>query len=337
MLALQENISLQPYNTFGVGAKARWMAMPGSTEEVMDLLSHNRSERDPKFILGGGSNVLFTQDFTGLIIHPRIKGIEKVRESDEFICIRAGCGENWDDLVDYCVRNNLNGLENLSGIPGNTGASPVQNIGAYGVEVKDCIESVEAIMMSDCERIRLSPKECKFSYRDSIFKHELKNACIITYVTYRLSKNAVFTTHYPDLQKELKKYPEVNVKNIREAVITIRKNKLPDPEYLGNAGSFFKNPVISKQKAESIRQSFPSMPAYKCDDERIKLSAAWLIEQCQWKGRKIGRVEAYNKQPLVIVNHGGATGNDVIEYAHMIQQSVSKHFGITLEMEVTVL
>jgi UDP-N-acetylmuramate dehydrogenase len=337
MLTIQENISLRSYNTFGIEANARWMAFPGSTEEVAELLGYERPEWNPRFVLGGGSNVLLTQNYKGLIIHPEIKGMEKIRETDKFVWIRAGCGEKWDDLVAYCVANDLGGLENLSHIPGNVGASPVQNIGAYGVEVKDCIESVEAILMKDQKSLILSARECRFSYRDSIFKNDLKGQCVITYVIFRLTKNPVFKTHYPDLEKELDNYPDTTIQFIREAVISVRRKKLPDPEKLGNAGSFFKNPIIIEQKAESLRQFYSSMPSYKCEGNQVKLSAAWLIEQCHWKGRKIGNVEAYRKQPLVIVNRGGATGNEIIKYARRIQRAVQNHFGIALDMEVNVL
>ncbi len=337
MLTIQENVSLRAYNTFGIEANARWMAVPRSAEEVTELLDHNRPEWDCRFVLGGGSNVLFTQDFNGLIIHPLIKGFEKTGESGEFIWVRAGCGENWDDLVDYCVRNNWGGLENLSHIPGHVGASPVQNIGAYGVEVKDCIESVEGIRINNKKRTIFSASECHFGYRDSIFKREMKSEVVITHVTFRLRKDPVFTTHYPDLEKELDNYPDTTIQTIREAIIAIRGKKLPDPVKLGNAGSFFKNPMVSIQKAESLRQFYPSMPSYSCEGNSIKLSAAWLIEQCHWKGRKIGKVEAYNRQPLVIVNHGGATGTDIIEYARKIRRAIQTRFGILLDMEVNVL
>ena len=337
MLTIKENLSLLSYNTFGIEANARWMAFPRSTEELDELLAHGQPEWNPKFVLGGGSNVLFTRDYNGLIIHPGIKGFEKIRETDEFVWIRAGCGETWDDLVSYCVAHDWSGLENLSLIPGNVGASPVQNIGAYGVEVKDCIESVEAVLIHDQKHMVMSAGECRFNYRDSIFKHELKGLCVITHVTFRLNRIPVFKTHYPDLEKELDNYPDTTIQYIREAVITIRTKKLPDPVRLGNAGSFFKNPVISVQKAKSLRQFYSSMPGYECEGNMVKLSAAWLIEQCHWKGRKIGNVEAYRKQPLVIVNRGGATGDEIIQYARKIQRAVQNRFGIALDMEVNVL
>jgi UDP-N-acetylmuramate dehydrogenase len=337
MAVMHENISLLPYNTFGIDALARWMAIVTSPSELNNLLKDKNPEWDSIFVLGGGSNVLFTGDYKGLIIHPLIKGIEKIREDHDFVRVRAGCGEKWDDLVAWCVKNNMGGLENLSHIPGKVGASPVQNIGAYGVEAADCIEDVEFIILSNQERRVLSAGECRFGYRDSIFKNELKNQCVITHVTFKLTYDHVFKTHYPDLEKELDNYPETTIQNIREAIIAIRDRKLPDPDCLGNAGSFFKNPVVSVQQAEALRRAFPHMPWYKCGDDKAKLSAAWLIEQCNWKGKKTGRVEAYKKQPLVLVNLGGATGKEIFDVAGKIQRSVQNNFAITLDMEVNVL
>jgi UDP-N-acetylmuramate dehydrogenase len=337
MLTIQENISLFPYNTFGVEACARYLVFPGSSEEIMELLHGEKPEWNPKFVLGGGSNVLFTHNFEGLIIHPQIRGIEKIDESADSIWIRAGCSENWDNFVQYCVGNNLGGLENLSFIPGTVGACPVQNIGAYGAEVKDCIEKVELVDVSGKKLLVLSAKECKFGYRDSIFKRNLKNQGIITHVTFRLMKNHSLKTHYPDLKKELKNYPDTTIQSVRQAIIAIRRNKLPDPALLGNAGSFFKNPIVSTEQADTIRQTYPTMPGHNCERNKVKLSAAWMIEQCHWKGRKIGKVESCKNQPLVIVNRGGATGNEIVHFALKIQQAVQNRFDVLLEIEVNVL
>ncbi|MBN1414387.1 MAG: UDP-N-acetylmuramate dehydrogenase [Bacteroidales bacterium] len=337
MLSLRENISLLSYNTFGIALYAKWFAIPETTEDVIELLRNDRPEWKSKFVLGGGSNVLFTRNYEGLIIHPEIKGMEKVKKTKDNVWIRVGSGENWDDFVCYCVSNDLGGLENLSHIPGNVGASPVQNIGAYGAEVKDCIEKVETVMLKNCRKKVFSARECKFDYRNSIFKKELKNRCIITHVTFRLTRNHEFKTRYPDLEKELDGYPETSIQTIREAIIAIRKKKLPEPAQLGNAGSFFKNPVLNIQQFNTIRQSFPSIPGYKCEEQRFKISAAWLIEQCHWKGKRIGNVGTYKKQPLVIVNHGSASGTEIVEFARRIQRAVKTHFGITLETEVNIL
>jgi UDP-N-acetylmuramate dehydrogenase len=337
MIPIQENISLLPYNTFGIEAYARWMASPRSTEEIKELLDSSRPEWKSKFVLGGGSNVLFTRNYEGLIIHPIIKGIEITKETHKSVWVRAGCGENWDGFVAWCVANDLGGLENLSNIPGNVGASPVQNIGAYGVEARDSIDYVELVRLADQKKIILPASRCRFNYRDSIFKNALKDQCLITHVTFRLSREHVFKTHYPDLEKELDNYPETTIHTIREAIIGIRRRKLPDPAETGNAGSFFKNPVVSNQQAHALKQSHPAMPVYNCGENRAKLSAAWLIEQSHWKGKRKGNVGTHKNQPLVIVNHGGATGTEIVDFARKIQGVVQNRFGILLETEVNIL
>jgi UDP-N-acetylmuramate dehydrogenase len=337
MPAISENISLLPYNTFGIEANARWMACPSSEEEIKELLENDRPEWKQKFVLGGGSNVLFTRNYEGLIIHPLIMGIAITGETDQYALVRAGCGENWDVFVAWCVDNNLGGLENLSLIPGNVGASPVQNIGAYGVEAGDCIDNVEMISLADQKKISLPAGKCRFNYRDSVFKNERKDQCLITHVTFRLTRAHVFKTHYPDLEKELDNYPETSIRTIREAIIRIRQKKLPDPAETGNAGSFFKNPVLPSEQARLLKNSHPSIPVYDCGGDKAKVSAAWLIENCNWKGKKIGPVGTHKKQPLVIVNHGGATGTEIIDFARKIQRAVQIRFGISLEMEVNVL
>jgi UDP-N-acetylmuramate dehydrogenase len=337
MVTIHENISLLALNTFGINASARYMAFPVSSDEVVELAQQDRDEWNPKFVLGGGSNVLFTGNYNGLIIHPQIKGIEKTKENDEFVWLRAGCAETWDDFVHYCVAQDLGGLENLSLIPGTVGASPVQNIGAYGVEVRDCIDRVEMVLWDERKKTVMVSGDCRFGYRDSIFKRELKDKTVITHVTFRLNKNHLFKTHYPDLEKELDNYSDTTIQYIREAIISIRRNKLPDPSELGNAGSFFKNPVITLRKANALLKHYPSMPLYNMESGDVKVSAAWLIEQCHWKGRRIGSVESYKKQPLVIVKRGGASGGDILDFARRIQRSVQNLFGISLEMEVIVL
>jgi UDP-N-acetylmuramate dehydrogenase len=235
------------------------------------------------------------------------------------------------------VENGLGGVENLSLIPGNVGAGPVQNIGAYGVEARDSIDQLELIRLADQKEIIMPAKKCRFGYRDSIFKNELKDQCLITHVTFRLTRDHVFRTHYPDLEKELDNYPETTIKNIREAIIGIRRRKLPDPAEMGNAGSFFKNPVVSAQKAHALKASYPGIPVYGCGEDQAKLSAAWLIESCNWKGKKTGHVGTYKKQPLVIVNYGGATGTEILDFARRIQRAVQSRFGVLLEIEVNVL
>jgi UDP-N-acetylmuramate dehydrogenase len=336
-MIVHKNISLSQYNTFGIAAFAKFIAFPATTEEIISLLKSQHHEYNPKVVIGGGSNILFTKDFEGLLIHPEIKGIEIIKETKDIILVRAGCAENWDDFVKYCVNNDWGGIENLSFIPGTVGASPVQNIGAYGVEVKDMIEKVETIMFDSAKKRVFSAKECNFGYRDSIFKHELKHKCIITHVTFRLTKQHIFRTHYPDVEKALDNYPDTTIQYIREAVIAIRRQKLPDPEQLCNAGSFFKNPVVDEEKANEIRRFYPTMPVYKSDGNKVKLSAAWLIETVGWKGRKINNVGTYKKQPLVIVNYGNASGQEILEFARKIQQAVQQQFAIMLEPEVNIL
>ena len=337
MSKIKENIPLLAYNTFQVAAQARYFAEINDIVDLQDFLSSGYSSIRPCFVLGGGSNVLFTKDFEGIILHPVIKGIEKTTENEDWVFVRVGAGEEWDAFVEYCVKNEWGGIENLSLIPGTAGASPVQNIGAYGVEVKDFIHLVEAIHLDDGKYMTLTEKDCRFSYRDSIFKHELKNKVMITHVIFRLDKKHHFITNYPDLERELNRFPETTLQTIREAVISIRRHKLPDPAVTGNAGSFFKNPVVGKEQASSLRLFFPNMRGFETADGSVKLSAAWLIEQCGWKGKKWGKAGTHKKQPLIIVNHGGATGEEIHQCALKIQKAVMNHFAIKLEMEVNIL
>jgi UDP-N-acetylmuramate dehydrogenase len=337
MIGVKENFALIHHNTFQVPAQARFFVELNDLASVQNFLATDLASRYRLLILGGGSNVLFTKDFDGVVAHPEIKGMEIIQEDSNAVIIRAGAGENWDSFVEFCVNNKLVGIENLSFIPGTVGACPVQNIGAYGVEVMDYIESVEGFLVKEGKPIRLKAKDCQFSYRNSIFKAELKDKVLITQVNFKLSKMPTFNTNYPDLQKELDNYTETTLMNIRRAIITIRTNKLPDPTITGNAGSFFKNPIIHKEQADSLRQFYPGMPVYDLKDGAVKLSAAWLIEKCGWKGRICGKVGTHKKQPLIIINRGGATGADILHCAQKIQKSVMNHFAIKLEMEVNIL
>lgn len=337
MSAIKENFPLLSYNTFQIAVNTRFFIELPDIASVEDFLSTEPASLFPRFILGGGSNVLFSKDFEGIIIRPVIKGIEKTAEHDDHVIIRAGAGVEWDSFVEYCADHEWGGIENLSLIPGTVGASPVQNIGAYGVEVMDFIDSVEGYILDDKKAFRLSADECQFSYRDSIFKRVLKNNVIITYVNFRLTKKHIYKTSYPDLNREMEKYTETNIKSIRQAIISVRKNKLPDPSETGNAGSFFKNPVVDKIQAAELRHFYPDIPEYKIDDGSVKLSAAWLIEQCGWKGKTSGKTGTHKKQPLIIINRGGATGQEILQFARKIQKSVMNHFAIRLEMEVNIL
>ncbi|MBN2480585.1 MAG: UDP-N-acetylmuramate dehydrogenase [Bacteroidales bacterium] len=332
-----ENASLLTFNTFRVHVKTRYLIEVSDVNDIRNFIGSELHAIRPKMVLGGGSNVLFTHDYDGCILRLSIKGIENISENDESVLLRAAAGENWDDFVAYCVKNGWGGIENLSYIPGTVGASPVQNIGAYGMEVRDSIEMVETIDLESGSTRKFSNKQCEFAYRNSIFRSDLQNRVIITHVTFRLKKNHCFNTSYHELKKELSLHPETTLGNIRSAVITIRKRKLPDVEILANAGSFFKNPVVDQTLLDSLKLRYPEIPFFLDSGGNIKLSAAWLIEHCTWKGRRVRNVGTYRKHPLVIVNYGGADGSEILSFAQKIQQSVLNHFGIGLETEVNII
>ncbi len=334
---LFENYSLKKHNTFGIDVKARYYYEFTKSEEIIFFLKVNKISNIKKLILGSGSNIVFTKDFDGIVIHPKVPGIQIVKETTDFVLIKIGAGEIWDSFVNYCCLNNYGGAENLSLIPGTVGATPVQNIGAYGVEVKDIIEEVEAVNIETQEITKFKNKDCKFEYRNSIFKNELKNKYIITYVTYKLSKNPVLNINYGKINDELKKNKNKNIDSVREAVINIRNRKLPDPKKIGNAGSFFKNPIIDNKKTQELKKKFPGIVSYKVSETKDKIAAGWLIEQCGLKGKNYGKVGTYKDQALVIVNYGDATGNDIYNFAKDIQQTVYDKFGIILNMEVSIV
>ncbi|MDR1054993.1 MAG: UDP-N-acetylmuramate dehydrogenase [Prevotellaceae bacterium] len=335
MLTIQTNYSLKQLNTFNIDVKAKYYAAPTSEDEILEILNDESLVGVPRFILGGGSNVLFTGDFDGIVIHPQIKGIEKIDEDENHIWLCAGAGVVWDIFVSYCVKNNWGGVENLSFIPGNVGAAPVQNIGAYGVEAKSTIDEVYGIYLENGEPFCLNNAECEFGYRDSVFKEELKGKAIITEVTFKLNKKPVYITHYGNVEEELtKNYSKVNVQNIRKAIITIRERKLPDPGKLPNAGSFFKNPIVPVEFAENLKQKYENMPLFASDKKHAKLAAGWLIEQCGWKGKRIANVGVHEHQALVLINYGGAEASELTKLAADIQQSVKEKFYVEVESEV---
>lgn len=336
MCVIHKNYSLKKHNSFGLDVCSRYFIKLTDQQQVIDFINSDLSNIRPLLIIGEGTNILFCKDYSGLIVNPKILGIEKIKETSQYVDLRVGAGENWDDFVNFCVENNYGGIENLSLIPGSVGACPIQNIGAYGVEVKKVIENIEAVDIETSEIKIFSNEECNFSYRNSIFKGKLKNRYIITHIIFRLNKTHEFVTSYGSVEKELDKFPETSIANIRSAIINIRKSKLPDPIEMGNAGSFFTNPVVSMEQANSIKQYYPKMPYHKVTKNEVKLSAAWLIEQSNWKGKRIGNVGTYRKHPLVLVNYGDAKGTDIYNLAKKIQKSVKNNFAIDLKMEVNV-
>ncbi|WP_221394822.1 UDP-N-acetylmuramate dehydrogenase [Dyadobacter sp. NIV53] len=335
-MQIQQNVSLRNLNTFGLESEARYFVEAKSVDELAVILTDKNWNNFPKFILGGGSNILLTKNIDALVIHPDIKGIEKIRENDDHVWLHVGAGEVWHDLVMYCVASQYAGIENLSLIPGTAGAAPMQNIGAYGVEIKDVIETVEAISITTAEVRVFTWEECRFGYRESIFKKELKDQYIITGVVYRLNKKPVFNIEYGDIKKTLQEMNVANVslRTISNAVIHIRQSKLPDPAQIGNAGSFFKNPEIEKSQFELLKNSFPTVPGYAVGNDKIKVPAGWLIEQAGWKGYREGQIGVHERQALVLVNYGEGTGQDIKMLSEKIQDSVEHKFGIRLSAEV---
>lgn len=335
---IQEHISLRPYNTFGIDVKARYFAEVTSIDELTWVLQQKSYPR--KLILGGGSNMLLTGDLDLLVIFISLKGKEVVASDDSHNEIRVMAGENWHDLVLWTLEHNMGGLENLSLIPGSVGSAPIQNIGAYGVELKDHFVCCELMDIATQSLQTFSLKDCKFGYRDSYFKHEGKGKYVITSVTFRLtSKNHSLRTGYGTIATELEneKVLHPNIQDISRAVIRIRRQKLPDPAILGNSGSFFKNPVVNKETFEKLQQSYPDIPSYKVAEEEIKIPAAWLIDSCGFKGLRQGDAGVHEHQALVLVNYGKATGAEILSLSQQIQATVQKSFGIAIVPEVNIL
>jgi len=333
-MPLLENMQLRDKHTFHIEASTRFWADFESVEELCNILNDKRFIDYPKFSIGGGSNLLFTRDYPGLLIHSTLHSIELTECANGNVLVRAGSGVLWDDLVEYAVEHGLSGLENLSGIPGEVGASSIQNIGAYGSEAKDSIELVEALELETLEMKSFSNVDCRFGYRDSIFKKELKNKFIVCYVTYNLSKFFIPNLKYGDLNERMEKAGGVSLKNVRNAILDIRNSKLPDPKHIGNAGSFFMNPEIPKIQFEKLKMKFPDMPFWPLSDDRVKVSAAWCIDKAGWKGKKLGNAAVHYKQALVLVNPGNAVAADIIILSDRIMEDVKALFGIQLHPEV---
>ncbi len=332
-----EHYSLEKHNSFGLKVYCRYFFEAPNLADLQHFFKEGLNTAARFMILGEGSNMLFKDDYEGTIIHPALTGIEIISEDENTVLIKAAAGENWDGFVKYCVGKHWSGLENLSLIPGSVGSSPVQNIGAYGVEAKDIIHEVEGFFVETGKQKTFSNTECRFAYRNSIFKQELKDRYLITGVSFKLEKHPRFQLGYGQVEKEFLKKPLQDLENLRQTIIGIRESKLPDPAKLGNAGSFFKNPVISNSDFDILKKHFPDLPSYPATAENTKIPAAWLIEHTGWKGVREGNTGTYPTQPLVIVNYGEATGKEIFRFAEKIIASVKKMFGVSLEMEVNVV
>lgn len=342
-MTVKENISLKSYNTFGIDVNARYFSTFADEFGLEELLA--AYSNTPLLILGGGSNILFLKNFNGLVLKNEISGIEEMHEDELYVYVKAGAGENWHQFVLQCIKNNWAGVENLSLIPGNVGAGPMQNIGAYGVELQDVFHSLEAFHWQEKKIVTFTAHDCQFGYRDSIFKRKFKDQFILLNVTFKLRKHPTFHIEYGTVKQELEKMgvKQLSISAISQAIINIRNSKLPDPGQLGNAGSFFKNPLIPGSKYDVLKKKFPEMPSFPAPDDFFKVPAGWLIEQCGpgingpgWKGFRRGDAGCYSKQALVLVNYGQATGQEIFRLSEEISQSVKNKFGIKLEREVNI-
>lgn len=332
-MEIKQNYSLEMHNTFHLPVKTRWFLEYDNEHDIVTALSDEYFMECVKMHIGAGSNLLFLNDYNGIVLHSRIRDLAVVREDDEHVYVRVGSGLIWDDFVRYAVSNGLGGVENLSDIPGEVGAAAIQNIGAYGAEIKDVVETVEAYHIPTLEKRVFSNADCRYAYRSSIFKTEYDNQYIVAYVTMRLDKKPCFSLAYGNLEAELARYPEIDLASVREAVRAVRSRKLPDPAVMGNAGSFFMNPVIDKTQFEELKTRYPDMPFYETGG-RFKIPAAWLIEQCGFKGKAYGCAGVYEKQALVLVNLGGADGSEIALLADRIMETVAARFGVELKPEV---
>jgi UDP-N-acetylmuramate dehydrogenase len=341
IMQIQENISLRPFHTFGLDVSSRYFANFRSIADLQEILKSGLTTemKLPIMILGGGSNLLFTRNFDGIVLKNEILGIEKIKDDDDHVYLRVGAGENWHKFVMFCVENGYAGVENLSLIPGCVGASPMQNIGAYGVELREVFHELTAFHLQEQSNYTFRLSDCEFGYRDSIFKNKYRDQFVISYVTFRLNKKPTLNTSYGAIEQELQSMgvSDVDIRAISQAVINIRTSKLPDPAVTGNAGSFFKNPSVTEEVFAKLKNQFPEIPGYKNEDGTTKLAAGWLIEQCGWKGHRAGDAGVHPKQALVLVNYGNATGEEIFRLSSDIAASVLEKFGVVLEREVNVV
>lgn len=339
MLEVKKEFSLKAFNTFGISASAAHFVEVVSPDEVKAVLSDDRFQSMPKMVLGGGSNILLTRDFDGLVIKNSIGGIETVKEDDQSVWLKVGAGVNWHEFVMFAVEKGYGGIENLSLIPGTVGAAPMQNIGAYGVEIKEVFHSLDAINRTTLESETFHLEDCQFGYRQSVFKNIHKDKYLISNVTFRLSKQPVLNTSYGAIEEVLSDEGTTTptIRDVSNVVIKIRRSKLPDPLEIGNAGSFFKNPVIGVIDFEGLKTEFPDIPGFEQPEAQVKVPAAWLIQSCGWKGKRMGDIGVHVNQALVLVNYGNGKGRDLKNLAETIQKSVAEKFGIELEMEVNVV
>ncbi|MGV9012445.1 MAG: UDP-N-acetylmuramate dehydrogenase [Flavobacteriales bacterium] len=336
---IQRNADLQPFNTFHVAASATRLARFTSATELRELLQSAELKDLPRLVVGGGSNMLFTRDWPGVVLLNAIEGIDVVEETVDHVIVRSGSGVWWHEFVAHCVGEGWGGIENMSLIPGKVGAAPMQNIGAYGVEIKDVFDHLEALRISDCEVVRFTGPECKFGYRESFFKREGKDKYIILNVAFKLAKRPELHTHYGSIQHELEKrgIEKPTIQDVSDAVIHIRRSKLPDPNVLGNAGSFFKNPVVPAELAAHIKAAYPELVSFPAGEGQVKLAAGWLIEKAGWKGFREGSVGVHKDQALVLVNYGGSTGEAIYDLSTRVLESVKQKFGVELEREVNII
>jgi UDP-N-acetylmuramate dehydrogenase len=336
-MTIKTNTSLKEFNTFGLDVKADFLIEYNSVVDLKAVLLHDIVKSNPILHIGGGSNLLFLKDFNAVILHSKIQDINIISDDDDAITIEVGSGVIWDDFVALAVEKNWYGIENLSLIPGETGAAAIQNIGAYGVEIKDCIEKVKCIEVATGNEFEFSNQACEYGYRESIFKKSLKGKYIVCFVLFRLSKKPTFNLNYQHLEAQVLQNGAINLQNIRKTIIEVRESKLPDTKVLGNAGSFFMNPVVEKSQFLDLQKQYPEMPHYFVSDTHEKIPAAWLIDQCGWKGKSIGNAAVHDKQALVIVNKGNATGAEIAHLAQQIQLSVFDKFAVDITPEVNYI